>query len=136
MTSPSVADKSLAVMARLSALCFLWLFCNLAQGNANSVTRPFRLKRSISGNSFLLQQQEPIQQEEDEQSIIDEQQVEGTWPDSTNSTGDHLGDGTTIPNCGMSQFSVGDMEKIVGGRPASPGQFPWVLCGFILSTHL
>ena len=93
------------------------LLATLYFGICSSLTTPQRLKRSFS---YICQQQEIIQQEQDEQTILDEQQQE-ILPDNTT----RIEESITMANCGIGRFTDKDIERIVGGRPAYSGQFPW-----------
>ena len=86
-----------------------------------TLANPLRLKRSTL-------QQEHVQQEQDEQSILDDQQTEQQeiTDHETNSTSNQFErNGINLPNCGMGRFTAKEIERIVGGKPANPGQFPW-----------
>ena len=92
--------------------------------------KPLRLKRSTIPNRRsqgkyqpTQQQKEPIHHEEDEQTILDEQEQDVI--SLNNGTHGLASNGVTMNDCGISLYATKDVERIVGGQPAMPGQFPW-----------
>lgn len=97
--------------------------------------KPLRLKRAPY---FDPESKDPLEEpilEDEEQAVEKDQQKDeqkdlpdvddgGIDVGLSNDTVD-IGFGFTVPECGMSKFSSSQLDRIVGGRPATRGQFPW-----------
>ena len=112
--------------------CFLILLWAYLAHCGELAFEPVQLSRS---QDFPNQQQEEqeIQVEEEEQ-IVQQEVDEGTKTMKKNKT---IIDKFELhdPECGKSWFSPSQMNKIVGGRPAVNGQFPWQVYLRIVTEH-
>ncbi|KAH7637499.1 serine protease-like protein 8 [Dermatophagoides farinae] len=113
--------KSSSSSSFLLINCILLITCVLANDDEFG-TRPLRLKRFIKSRSTTTtttttEAPDPIEQEIDD-DIPDEQFPPSS---STNNTNEPIS--ISVPDCGRTRFF--SIDRIVNGRPASPGQFPW-----------
>lgn len=82
-----------------------------------------RIKRNVKGG--VKRPQHPIQQEEIDDEIPDEDDMEIDVDDSDSDSDfvESRNKSITVVNCGRTSFYA--IDRIVGGRPAMAGQFPW-----------